>query len=94
MTSPLLSTTPDDQLRALIAVAVLLLAVALDLCNPRIGQYLISAALDVYRYDLYDISQDGTKWRDLTRMVLLAPTRMDSELRRFGQALVPRDDLK
>jgi hypothetical protein len=79
------------------AVAMLLLYVSLDRCNPEIVNFLISMAYCNYEYipifKEIDDCQLSQKWRDTIYRILLDPTasdyaRLNPELQSLGMELI------
>jgi hypothetical protein len=79
------------------AVAMLLLYVSLERCDPEVVSFLIAVARANDKYipisKILNESQRSQKWKDTIHRMLLAPTapqytRSNPKLRRFGMELI------
>ncbi|MEI8380032.1 MAG: hypothetical protein WCJ09_07890 [Planctomycetota bacterium] len=82
----------DEWNRPYFAVAVLLLSVLLNKCDPQITRDLIAAAnFEVIAFSqLFDDCLLSQKWKDATRRILCESVAASEDVRRFGTLLLGR----
>jgi hypothetical protein len=84
----------DEWDRPYFAVAILLLAVALERCTPELTKFLIAAAdsSELPLSELFDQCLRAERWREVTRSVLTEPGATDENLAALATALVGDDN--